>query len=60
MKITKQEFQAYEEVRANGVANMLDVDFVSRLSGLPRERIFEIIRRYSELNEKYNKGVQNK
>ena len=60
MKITKQEFQAYEEVRASGVTNVLDVGFVSRLSGLSREKIFEIIRRYNELNEKYNKEVQNK
>lgn len=60
MKITKQEFQAYEDVRASGGTNMLDVGFVSRLSGLSREKIFEIIRRYNELNEKYNKEVQNK
>lgn len=53
MDITKEEFEAYEAVRASGVTNMLDVGFVCRLTGLSREKTFEIIRHYEELKKKY-------
>jgi len=53
MEITKEEFEAYEEVRASGVTNMWDVHTVGILSGLERDTIFEILKQYSELNEKY-------
>jgi len=56
-KLTKEEFEAYEAVRASGVTNMWDVGLVSRMSGLSREKVFEISRRYGELTEKYTKGV---
>ena len=53
MGITKEEFQAYEEVRASGVTNMYAVSLVEDLSGLDKEVILEIMKQYSELNEKY-------
>ena len=53
MEITKEQFQAYEDVRASGVTNMFMVSVVEELSGLEREEIFEIMNHYSELNEKY-------
>ena len=51
--ISKIQFQAYEEVRASGITNMWDVDFVCELSGLEREECLEIMKNYSELNAKY-------
>jgi len=53
MEITKQEFEAYEAVRASGVTNMFEIGVVSRLSGLSREQILKIMTRYAELSEKY-------
>lgn len=53
MEITKQEFEAYERVRASGVTNMFDVPVVEVFSGLDRDKILEIMKQYGELNEKY-------
>ena len=53
MEITKEQFEAYEEVRASGVTNMYDVGFVENLSGLDRETIRAIMKQYSDLNDKY-------
>ena len=53
--ITENEFSAYEEVRASGVTNMWAVSLVSEISGLPEEKIMEIMRSYSELMKKYPK-----
>lgn len=47
--ITKEQFQAYEEVRGSGVANMYAVRTVSELSGLTREEIAEIMKDYRHL-----------
>ncbi len=52
-EITKQEFQAYEDVRASGVTNMFAVSVVEDLSGLDRDTIFAIMKHYSDLNAKY-------
>lgn len=51
MEITKEDFRAYEEVRSSGVTNMFMLSVVSELSGLDREQILEIMKRYSELME---------
>ena len=53
MEISKEDFQAYEKVRASGVTNMFDVRKVEILSGLSREKILEIIKTYSDLMNKY-------
>ena len=50
MEITKDQFRAYEGVRASGVINMWDVRTVKKLSKLNEETIHEIMKRYSELN----------
>ena len=50
LTISKEEFQAYEQVRASGVTNMWDTEVVANLSGLDHDTILEIMRRYSELN----------
>jgi hypothetical protein len=53
IKISRADFQAYEKVRASGVTNMWAVNVVEDLSGLPREKIFEIMRKYEELEKEY-------
>ncbi len=53
MEITKQEFQAYERVRASGVTNMFAVSVVEDLSGLDKETILEIMKQYTELMKQY-------
>ncbi len=52
-EITKEEFQAYEEVRASGVTNMYMVSVVEDLSGLEKDTIFAIMKHYTDLNIKY-------
>ena len=52
-EITKQEFEAYEGVRASGVTNMWDTETVSLCSGLSRGTVLDIIRHYDELNKLY-------
>ena len=53
MEITKEDFEAYEKVRSSGVTNMFAVGTVSKLSGLSKEKVFAIMKEYSELSEKY-------
>jgi len=53
MEITKEDFERYEEVRLGGTTNMFLVNNVVALSGLTREKIFEIMNNYEELREKF-------
>ena len=55
MVITKEQFKAYVKVQKSGVTNMWNAQLVSQLSGLKKEEIFEIMKNYSELKEKYDK-----
>ena len=52
-KITRQEFQAYEAVRASGVTNMWATQLVGKFSRLDQGTIFAIMEHYSDLNIKY-------
>jgi len=51
--ITKEDFEAYEQVRSSGVTNMFNVTTVESLSGLTRRQIIEIMKTYDELNKKF-------
>jgi len=53
MEITKEQFQAYEDVRESGITNMFDSRVVSKYSGLNREQIVEIMKRYEDLMTLY-------
>ncbi len=53
MKITKAEFERYEEVREGVLMNIFPIPTVEALSGLSGDVIIEIMTRYSELNKKY-------
>ena len=52
MDVTREEFEAYEEVRQSGITNMFDVKTVEAHSGLDRETILAIMEHYS-LYKKY-------
>lgn len=52
-KITKEDFEAYVRVQRSGVTNMWAVDFVSKLSGLTRDKIFYIMDNYRDLSKKF-------
>ena len=51
MKITKEQFQAYEEIRESGETNMFDVNRVVELSEgvLTKEMIMQIMDKYDAL-----------
>jgi len=53
MNITRDDFEAYEQVRESGETNMMDTTMVSELSGLDRDVIVSIMRNYDELAEKF-------
>lgn len=53
MNITKEDFERYEEVRTSGRTNMFMATMVSDLSGLPRDKVKEILQNYTELDKKY-------
>ena len=55
MKVTKEQFLAYEEVRQSGVTNMWAVTTVSDLSGLTKEVILMIMNGYSTYHKKFIK-----
>lgn len=53
MEITKEEFQAYENVRKSGVTNMFAVNVVEKLSSLSQDQIIYIMKHYGKLMKKY-------
>tara|TARA_R100001530_G_C4281383_1_gene145651 strand:- start:702 stop:878 length:177 start_codon:yes stop_codon:yes gene_type:complete len=54
MAVTREEFDAYVRVQESGVTNMFDARTVSKLSGLDRPKIMEIMEKYSIYDRKYN------
>ena len=51
--ITKEKFNAYRKVQYSGRTNMIMIDTVMKLSRLTKEECFEIIKKYPELQQKY-------
>jgi len=53
--ITKEQFQAYEDVRESGATNMWDTNMVSELSEgvLSKKDALEVIKQYNSLCEVY-------
>ena len=52
-QVTKEDFEAYENVRSSGVTNMYAVRTVMGLSGLDRDTITAIMTHYSALMKKF-------
>ena len=59
--ITKEQFQAYEDVRVGGLTNMWDTRRVSQLSGgiLTMDTALEILKHYRDLNLTYPEVCQS-
>jgi len=53
MKITKEQFDKFEKVRASGRTNMFDLRTVSALSGLHKDVLVEIMKRYDSLKKQF-------
>ena len=51
--ISREEFESYEAVRQSGVTNMFAIKVVSNLSGLSKDKIKEIMKKYDALCEQY-------
>lgn len=51
--VSKEDFLAYEKVRASGITNMFDTERVQRFSGLTEDTIFEVMDNYDELWKQY-------
>lgn len=52
-KPTPAEFEAYQELQFSGITNMFDIQFVEEFTGLSREKIFYIMKHYTELETQY-------
>lgn len=46
--VTKEQFLAYYKVQESGATNMFDITTVSRLSGLDKPTILDIMKNYSD------------
>ncbi len=53
MIITKDKFESYEAVRQSGITNMFDATAVCELSGLDRDEVMDIMRRYGIYREQF-------
>lgn len=53
VEITKDDFEAYEEVRQSGVTNMFAIKTVMQLSGLSKEECLDIMENYGEYKERF-------
>lgn len=61
-EITKEDLAEYDLttlILTNVVKSMLDIDFISNLSGLPKEKIIKISLCHDSLSKKYAKGGEN-
>lgn len=53
LNITREEFEAYEKVRASGKTNMYAISNVEVMSKLDRETIIAVMENYSKLMKKF-------
>ena len=51
--ITKEQFEAYEDVRKSGVTNMFAWKVVAELTGLTKDQIADIQTHYQEYKSKF-------
>ncbi len=51
--VTKDEFEAYEEVRKSGEFNMFDANNASAAAGLSRDRYMAVLKNYTECAKKW-------
>lgn len=53
-EITKQDFQAYLKVQRSGKTNMFDIRRVQALSGLPKQKVLDIMVNYHTYQERWS------
>lgn len=53
-EITKDDFEAFEEVRMSGRINMADVRTGTVFSGISRDKYIEILKNYESYMNKYD------
>lgn len=53
--ITKEKFDAYEDVKKSGATNMFNIQVVEDLSELSRAEITEIMANYSDYLKEFSK-----
>ena len=51
--ITKEQFKRYEDVRLSGITNMFDTTTVTKLTGLNKEDIIDIMRNYGSYKSEF-------
>jgi hypothetical protein len=49
MNITKDEFDAYEDIRNSGLTNMFDIKNVMNMSGMSKDKIIYIMENYEDI-----------
>lgn len=52
--VNKKDFSEYVKVQLSGKTNMFDVAKVQELSGLPKEKILDIMKHYTLYNKRWN------
>jgi len=53
MKITKKDFLKYLAIQRSGKINMFDVLGVSKLTGLNKKQLIDIMENYGKYTERY-------
>lgn len=52
-EINKEQFESYVEIQESGITNMMNVRYVSDLTGLTRDECIYIMQNYTELRKLY-------
>lgn len=52
-EINKEQFESYVEIQESGITNMMNVRYVSDLTGLTRDECIYIMQNYTELSKLY-------
>ena len=52
-KITKEDFEAYARIQRSGAIDMSNIALVSKLSGLSKDKVRNIMERYREVSRRF-------
>jgi len=52
--ITPEQFENYVEIQQSGITNMMNVKYVSELTGLTKDECIYIMRNYETLSEDFS------
>ena len=54
-EITKETFEAYDQVRKSGITNMLNIKVVCQAANITKEQCLEMIENYDKYSNLYGK-----